>query len=232
MCINAPRGPLRKLAGMIGSGLRQRMADDRASPHAGVFSHTAFEDVQGLVTGTLFCSLGILLMKSAGLVTGGTVGLAFLAHYATGWPLGPLLFLVNAPFYGLAWTRMGRTFTLKTLGCVALLAILSEAMPRWISVSSVAPAFAAIAGGLLLGAGMLFTFRHGASFGGLTVLGLWCQERFGWRAGVVQGAIDVGILLGSWPFLQADQLVLSVVGALSLNFALAVNHKPARSRGT
>jgi len=212
---------------MTSFGLRGRFAAGEGAPDA-LSHHTAFEDVQGLVTGTLFCSLGILLIKSAGLVTGGTVGLAFLAHYATGWPLGAVLFAVNLPFYALAWMRAGRAFTLKTLACVALLAVLSETIPQWISVTSLAPAFSAIAGGLLLGAGLLFLFRHGASLGGLNVLVLWCAERFGWRPGIVQGAIDVGILLASWPYLRAEQLALSIVGALALNFALAVNHKPGR----
>jgi uncharacterized membrane-anchored protein YitT (DUF2179 family) len=201
------------------------IARDASAP---AVRHTAFDDAQGLVTGTLFCALGILLIQSAGLVTGGTVGLAFLAHYATGWPLGALLFAVNLPFYGLAWMRMGPAFTLKTLACVALLALLSEAMPRWIVVTSLAPGFAAVAGGLLLGAGLLFVFRHGASLGGLNVVVLWCSERLGWRPGIVQRAIDVAILTASWPFLEPQQLVLSVVGALGLNFALAINHRPER----
>ena len=45
--------------------------------------HTALDDAQALLTGTLFVSLGLALFRHAGLVTGGTAGLAFVAHYAT-----------------------------------------------------------------------------------------------------------------------------------------------------
>jgi len=92
--------------------------------------HSLFDDAQALVTGTLFVGLGLALFREAGLMTGGTVGLAFLAHYATGLNFGLLFFCINLPFYLLAWQRMGRRFTLKTLAAVSLLAALSEALPE------------------------------------------------------------------------------------------------------
>lgn len=190
--------------------------------------HSLFDDAQALATGTLFVGIGLLLFRQAGLVTGGTVGIAFLAHYATGWAFGPLLFVVNLPFYALAWRRMGARFTLKTLAAVTLLSYLSEAMPHWLALQSVAPWFAAMAGGLLVGAGFIILFRHRASLGGLNVLVLWLQERFGWRAGVVQMGIDGLILLSALPWIDARRLALSVLAAVAMNFALAVNHKPGR----
>ena len=38
--------------------------------------HTLFEDLQALLTGTLFISLAVMLYKHAGLLSGGTAGLA------------------------------------------------------------------------------------------------------------------------------------------------------------
>ncbi|OYU81016.1 MAG: hypothetical protein CFE45_28090 [Burkholderiales bacterium PBB5] len=172
--------------------------------------------------------MGLVLFRQAGLATGGTVGLAFIAHYASGWPFGACLFAINLPFYALAWQRMGRRFTLKTVAAVSLLSLLTEALPRWLQVSQVAPWFAAVAGGLLVGAGFIMLFRHRASLGGLNVLVLWLQERLGWRAGWVQLALDSAILLAAWPWLDAPRLALSVLAALAMNLALAINHKPGR----
>jgi uncharacterized membrane-anchored protein YitT (DUF2179 family) len=190
--------------------------------------HSFFDDVQALVTGTLFVSIGLAMFRHAGLMTGGTVGLAFLAHYASGLPFGALFFTINLPFYWLAWRRMGRRFTLKTLAAVSLLAGLSEVLPRWFQLQQVSPGFAAVGGGLLVGAGFIILFRHRASLGGLNVLVLWLQERFGWRAGYVQLAIDGVILLASWPWIDAQRLALSVLAAAAMNFSLAVNHRPGR----
>jgi uncharacterized membrane-anchored protein YitT (DUF2179 family) len=190
--------------------------------------HSLFDDAQALVIGTLFVGLGLALFRHTGLMTGGTVGLAFLAHYATGLPFGALFFTINLPFYVLARRRMGRRFTLKTLVAVTLLAALSEALPSWFRVQDVAPWFAAVGGGLLVGAGFIILFRHRASLGGLNVLVLWLQERFGWRAGHVQMAFDCVILLASWPWIDGPRLALSVLAAAAMNFALAVNHRPGR----
>lgn len=190
--------------------------------------HSLFDDAQALVTGTLFVALGLALFRHAGLMTGGTVGLAFLGHYATGLPFGPLFFAVNLPFYALAWQRMGRRFTLKTVVAVTLLAALSESLPAWFRLQQVAPWFAAVGGGLLVGAGFIILFRHRASLGGLNVLVLWLQDRFGWRAGLVQMVIDSAILLASSPWIDGPRLALSVLAAAAMSFALAVNHRPGR----
>ena len=76
-------------------------------------AHRPHEDVQALFTGTLFVAFGVLMFGNAGLLTGGTTGLALLIHYTLGWNFGAVLFLVNVPFYVLAWRRMGRGFTLE-----------------------------------------------------------------------------------------------------------------------
>lgn len=190
--------------------------------------HSLFDDAQALVTGTLFVALGLLLFRMAGLMTGGTAGIALVVHYASGWRFGVLFFLSSLPFYWLAWRRMGRRFTIKTFVAVALLSLLSEQLPRLLVIEHVQPLFAAIAGGLLIGAGFIILFRHRASLGGINVLALWLQERIGWRAGYLQLALDVVILLASTPWVDAPRLALSVVGAAAMNLALAINHRPDR----
>lgn len=190
--------------------------------------HSHFEDAQALLTGTLFVALGLSLFRHVGLVTGGTAGMAFIAHYALQVPFGLAFFVINLPFYALAWRRMGRRFTVKTFAAVALLSTLTEWLPTLLTVQQVHPAFAALGGGLLMGAGLLVLFRHHASLGGINVLVLWLQERLGWRAGHVQLGLDLVILLASTPWLSAVQLLYSVLGAVAVNLTLAINHRPGR----
>ena len=92
--------------------------------------HSRSEDVQALLSGTLLIALGVAMFKHTGLLTGGTAGLAFLLHYATGIAFGKLFFLINLPFYWIAWRRMGRVFTLKTFAAVALLSLFTELQPH------------------------------------------------------------------------------------------------------
>lgn len=190
--------------------------------------HRLHDDLQGLLTGTLFVALGVLMFQHAGLLTGGTAGLAFLVHYGTGWPFGPVYFVINLPFCLLAWRRMGREFTLKTLLSAALLAVLVQVLPAGLGFQHLSMPVAAILGGLLMGAGMLMLFRHQASLGGFNVLVLMLQERRGWRAGTVQMGMDASIVLAALAVAGWHQVLWSVVGAVALNLALAVNHRPGR----
>lgn len=197
-----------------------------STPHAP--RHRLYEDIQALVTGTLFVALGIVMFGHTGLLTGGTAGIAFLLHYATGWNFGLLFFAVNLPFYGLAWKRMGRVFTLKTFASVGLLALLTNVLPTLVHFESLDPVFSAVMGGLLMGAGMLILFRHRASLGGFNVLVLYLQERFGWRAGRIQMAMDCAIVLCSFAVVDWRHTALSVLGAVVLNQTLATNHRVGR----
>lgn len=202
--------------------------DKSSEPKLATLRHRPYEDVQALITGTLFVALGIVMFGHSGLLTGGTAGIAFLIHYATGWNFGLVFFLINLPFYGLAWRRMGRAFTLKTFAAVGLLSLFVNLLPKLVSFQSLSPAFSAVMGGLLMGAGMLMLFRHRASLGGFNVLVLFLQERFGWRAGRIQMAFDCAIVLGSFALVDWQHVALSVLGAVMLNQTLATNHRAGR----
>jgi uncharacterized membrane-anchored protein YitT (DUF2179 family) len=190
--------------------------------------HRAHEDIQALLTGTLLVALGVVMLGRTGLLTGGTAGIAFLIHYATGWNFGLVFFCINLPFYGLAYQRMGLPFTLKTFAAVALLATISNVLPQLIALGAINPVFAAVAGGLLMGTGMLILFRHRASLGGFNVLVLYLQERFGWRAGLIQMGMDCTIVLLAFALTDWWHIALSVLGAVVMNQTLAINHRSGR----
>jgi uncharacterized membrane-anchored protein YitT (DUF2179 family) len=190
--------------------------------------HSLLEDLQALLTGTLCIGLGVLMLSQVGLLTGGTAGLAFLLHYGTGISFGKLFFLINLPFYWLAWRRMGRVFTVKTVVAVATLSAVSELQPLVLQFQSLNPLYAAAMGGLLMGTGFLMLFRHQASLGGVGIVALVLQRDRGWRAGHVQLAVDAVILLAALVLVDPSRIAYSLVGAITLNLTLAVNHRPGR----
>jgi uncharacterized membrane-anchored protein YitT (DUF2179 family) len=194
-------------------------------------SHSLLEDLQGLLTGVLLMALAIQLFKQAGLLTGGATGLAFLLHYVAHWSYGTVLFLINLPIYIFSYRMLGKEFTLKTFACVGALALLCSWLPNWINLGDVNPIFAGPTGGLLAGVGILMLIRHKASLGGVTVLALYLQKRFGWRTGYVQLVVDLLILCVGFGVVNHKQLLISVLGAFALNLAIAINHRPDRYIG-
>ncbi|WP_163558151.1 YitT family protein [Halomonas sp. NO4] len=193
--------------------------------------HRSYEDVLALLVGTLFVALGVTFYTQALLLTGSTAGLAFLLQYASGWRFGVWFFLINLPFYWLAIRRMGVSFTLRTFVAIGLVSLFSELSGRWVAFDSLNPLYAALMGGSLIGIGMLILFRHRASLGGVNILVLYLQERYGWRAGYVQLGIDAAIMLAAFLVLPPERVGLSVLGALALNLIIALNHKPGRYMG-
>lgn len=198
------------------------------TPAPAILRHRWYEDLQALVVGTLFLALGVVMFGHAGLLTGGTAGLAFLAHYTLGVSFSVAFFAINLPFYVFAWKRMGRAFTLKTFASVALLSLFTYILQHVMTFALLPPLLATVLGGILCGNGMLILFRHRASLGGLNVMVLYLQERFGWRAGKVQMGFDSLIVLCAFWATDWQRVALSVLGAIVLNLSLAINHRPGR----
>jgi uncharacterized membrane-anchored protein YitT (DUF2179 family) len=187
-----------------------------------------FEDALALLSGTALIALSVTLFQQAQLLSGGTAGIAFLLHYATGWKFGAVFFVLNLPFYALAWRRMERAFLVKTMVAVALVSALSELTPQFIRFEFVQPLYAALVGGVMLGVGFLILFRHRASLGGVGILAFYLQETRGWRAGHVQMAVDALILMLALWSSSLDKVVLSVAAAVVLNLTLSINHRAGR----
>lgn len=190
--------------------------------------HNFVEDVLAIFTGTVLVSLGVALFKQAGLFTGGTAGMAFLIHYASDLDFGWIFFLVNLPFYWFSLKRMGWKFTLKTFISVALVSIMSGLHPKMIQLSSLTPYYAAIIGGSLMGVGFIVLFRHQASLGGINILTLYMQDKYGIRAGKLQMGIDLCIVLASYMVVSPTAMIASIIGAIVLNLAIMLNHRPGR----
>ncbi|GAB4060540.1 YitT family protein [Uliginosibacterium sediminicola] len=190
--------------------------------------HSQFEDLLALLIGTLVVSFGASLLKQAGALTGGMAGVAFLIHYATGIKFGYAFFLLNVPFYWLAFLRMGKVFVFKTFCAVALVSVFTELHPRFIDISHINPFYAAIFANAVMGLGFIVLFRHKASLGGINILALYLQERYNIRAGKVMMGVDVLIVLSSLFLVSLPLLAASICGAVVLNLIIAMNHRPNR----
>lgn len=191
-------------------------------------AHTWIEDLAALCIGTLMVSFGVVALKAAGAVTGGTAGFAFLLYYWTDIPFGVVFFCVNLPFYLLSIYKMGWGFTLKTFIAVALVSLFSELLPTMINVEAVNPYITTQVACIVMGAGFIILFRHRASLGGINILALFLQDRYGIRAGNIQLVVDTLILIASFMTVSLPILAASIVGAAILNLIITMNHRKDR----
>lgn len=190
--------------------------------------HTLLEDVQGIAFGIVMAALGIHVLTHMGFATGQTTGLAVLLAYTGNLPFSLVYFTINLPFLGLGWWYFGARFALKTLLCTAALSLLTDILPRWMTLGPMEPAFAALLFGILFGIAALAVVRHGGSFGGFAIPALILQNRFGIPAGYVQLAVDVVIFAAAALILDPETLIWSFLGAATYSVFLAINHRRDR----
>lgn len=195
--------------------------------------HSLFEDIYAFLTGCALIVLGLVLLKSAGLVTGGIAGLGLLLSYLVPLPPGVLFTLANIPFFVFAHRAMGRAFMVKAVIANLLISGLSLVIPLGMRLEEVNPLFAALFGGTVIGVGILLLARHQVGIGGLGILALALQKSRGWNPGKTQLAGDALILLAAFAVLEMDLklFAISVLSAAAVAGELIVFHKPGRYTG-
>ena len=83
-----------------------------------------------LIAGALVQAVALrLFMVPADLASGGISGISQLINHFTGWPIGLMVFIGNAPLFLLGWKLLGgRRFAIRTLVAVLAFSIFTEAV--------------------------------------------------------------------------------------------------------
>ncbi|MGO2151985.1 YitT family protein [Microbacterium gubbeenense] len=195
-------------------------------------THSAADDVLGILCGTIVVSVGLFLLRAGGVVTGGTAGLTLLLDYTTPIPFGVLFLAINLPFFLLAIRSKGWGFVLRSALAIALVSVFASfhALPGIGALGEITlnPFYAAVIGSVVASVGVIILFRHGASMGGFNIVGLILQDKFGWRAGYVMMVGDAAVVLASFAIADLPLVAASATGVVIMNLIIAFNHRPGR----
>lgn len=195
-------------------------------------THSAADDVLGILCGTIVVSVGLFLLRAGGVVTGGTAGLTLLLDYTTPIPFGVLFLVINLPFFLLAIRSKGWGFVLRSALAIALVSVFASfhALPGIGALGEITlnPFYAAVIGSVTASVGIIILFRHGASMGGFNIVGLILQDKFGWRAGYVMMVGDAAVVLASFAIADLPLVAASATGVVIMNLIIAFNHRPGR----
>ena len=195
-------------------------------------SHTWLEDALALIVGCIFVAIGLAILHAAGLVAGGMAGTALLVSQFVPLAPGLLLALLTAPFLILAYFAIGPLFALRTVAASVLIAGLSIVIEDGVQLGVDSPLVASIAGGVLLGQGMLMLVRHGTGLGGFGVLAVWLLQKLGWPVGRTAIVVDVVVLGVSAFFLSPIPLAWSALCAVIMGAIVYLWHRPGVYAGS
>lgn len=190
--------------------------------------HSPLEDALSILTGVTLMALAVMFLRSGALITGQIAGLSLVIAYPTGWSWGAVFVVLNLPFYWVAVKRMGWRFTIKSFCAVSLLSVLTEILPRYLTLDPQHPIVAAIMAGVLSGVGLLLLFRHGATLGGVGIVALWLQDARGIKAGNIQLGFDLCVFAIAFALFDWRQVCWSLLGAVILNAIITLNHRRDR----
>ncbi len=93
---------------------------------------TAALDYGVILLGGILQAIGLrLFLVPAHLASGGVSGIAQLINFYTGWPIGLMILIGNAPLFALGWRFLGgRRFATRTALAVLIYSVTTDIIPR------------------------------------------------------------------------------------------------------
>lgn len=179
-----------------------------------------------LLVGSVIFSIGFnSIVIPQGFITGGISGVCLLIYYMTG-TLSPGLwyFIINIPLFVMGWLFISRRFFFYSLYGMVVLSLCMDIVSFHIEIKD---AFLAIlAGGTILGVGGGITLHSLGSLGGLDIIGIMLNQKFGIRIGTFFFAFNMILFVSSFGSLETDlvlySIALSFVTSQVLDYVLAM----------
>ncbi len=112
---------------------------------------------------------------------GGVTGISLLVAEITGIKLSILIFIINIPFVFLGTRHISKSFAIKTISAIGLLALLLAVFPYPVVTSD--KLLVSFFGGFFIGTGVGLAIRGGAVLDGTEVLALFVNNRIGLSVG-------------------------------------------------
>ena len=132
------------------------------------------------------------------MLSGGIGGVAVLAYYVAGLPMGATSLICNVPLFFLAYKYMDREYTISALyGIIAFSVSLDffHFLSNYTVVHE--KLLACIAGGVLYGIGAACMYRVGGSSGGTDIIGAIIQKNYSISISTTGFAFNICLLLAS-----------------------------------
>lgn len=126
-----------------------------------------------IVFGAFFIAVGInLFLLPHKMTTGGASGIATVIYYLFNINVGITILLINIPLFVISLIKLGLRFSIKTILSTIILAIFVDVFTFETLVQSFNTDLftSCLFGGVIVGVGLSFTFKAGASSGGSDLL--------------------------------------------------------------
>ncbi|MDR2668663.1 MAG: YitT family protein [Desulfovibrio sp.] len=158
-------------------------------------------------------------------VSGGVYGAAMLINYAAGAPsIAVIYVLLNIPILIVGRIFLSRRFMLYTLYGILVISAASRLIEFDLGVQD--KTLAAIAAGILCGTGTGISMRSLGSDGGLSIIALALNHKYGLNIGVFNIACNLLVFAAATPIIGVDNMLYSMIitymSAVLINYVLSM----------
>ena len=178
---------------------------------------TMVKSAVAVVGGNMLYALMVkLFLLPAGLVTGGTTGLALIAEKLWNVPISGFVFVFNVVMLIIGWVVLGKAFALTTIASSVLYPLFLEICNLLLGdlVLTRDPMLCTVFFGVGIGVALGIVIRSGASTGGMDIPPLVLNKFFRLPVSVGLYTFDFCILLAQLFFSPAENVLYGIVMTL------------------
>jgi uncharacterized membrane-anchored protein YitT (DUF2179 family) len=154
-----------------------------------------------LLEKAFFLTLGPLIAAFAlevflvpnNIIDGGIVGISIILSYLTKINLGLLIFVINIPFFLLAFNKIGKKFVIQTFYAIGMLSLWVNFLTSHHIPVTNDLLLATVFGGIALGTGVGLVLKNDGSLDGTEIMSLVLSKKFGFSVGELIMAFNVFI---------------------------------------
>lgn len=141
---------------------------------------------------------------------GGLTGVAMILNHLWGWEIGITSLLLNIPLFVICYRTMGRLFAFRSLVATILFSLAIDLLPlREITVE---PILGTLYGGILLGIGLGFILRGGATTGGTDMCARLVHKYLPFMSvGMFLFMIDCVVVVAAWIFIGSSEALYALI---------------------
>ncbi|SLM30177.1 conserved membrane hypothetical protein [Desulfamplus magnetovallimortis] len=175
-----------------------------------------------LSAGSVVCAIGLnSIVIPKGFVTGGLSGVCLLIYYLTG-TLSPAMwyFIINIPVFILGWVFISRRFFFYSLYGMIAFSLSLQLLNIGFEIND--SFLAILAGGAIMGAGAGIALHSLGSLGGMDIVSIFLNQKFGIRIGTFLFAFNMLLFVFSFGTLDTDLVLYSI--ALSFVTSQVLDH--------
>ncbi len=141
---------------------------------------------------------------------GGLTGVAMILKHLWGWDIGITSLILNIPLFIVGYRTMGRIFAFRSLVATVLFSLMIDLLPLQAIV--VEPILGTLYGGILLGIGLGFILRGGATTGGTDMAARLVHKYLPFLSvGMFLFMIDCVVVVAAWFFIGSSEALYALI---------------------